>query len=200
MLRPALGKQLALLLTRRTSGAAARQAAGHAADRDAALHYAASLLTNARAEIDRADAKASILLAASGVGAGAVLAGLIAGTWTPLRLQPAAQWLWWAGAAGAAAGICCLAWVVYPREPRRETQPPWAVGFHGDVLAFRTTPQLMTALSRSAEASLEQVADQLRQVSRIVHVKYRLIRWGMWMLFLAIATASAAVVIDLVAR
>ncbi len=34
---------------------------------EATLLYATSLLTNAREEIDRADAKASILLAASGV-------------------------------------------------------------------------------------------------------------------------------------
>ena len=39
--------------------------------------YATSLLSSARGEIDRADSKASILLAASGVAAGALLAGLM---------------------------------------------------------------------------------------------------------------------------
>jgi Family of unknown function (DUF5706) len=167
---------------------------------DATLLYAASLLSSAKEEIDRADAKASILLAASGVATGALLAGLIAGTWTPLKLQVAIQSLWWLGAAEAAIGVCCLAWVVYPREPERNAEISWAVGYYGDVLAFRTTPELVAALNRSAETNIERIADQLRQVSRIVKYKYRLIRWGMRMLFLAIATTSIAVLINLVPR
>jgi hypothetical protein len=164
---------------------------------DATLLYATSLLSNAREEIGRADAKASILLAASGVVTGALLAGLIAGTWTPLRMHVAAQWLWWLGTGEAAVGIWCLAWAVYPRNPRRDSGHPWAVGYYGDVVGFHTTAQLVTALHLSAETNTERVADQLRHVSRIVSRKYRLIRWGMRMLFMGVLTISVAVVVNL---
>jgi hypothetical protein len=88
MLGSTFARQISLLFTRRDS--CTMRVADHSAE-DATLLYATSLLSHAREEIDRADAKASILLAASGVGTGALLAGLIAGTWTPLKLQTATQ-------------------------------------------------------------------------------------------------------------
>jgi Family of unknown function (DUF5706) len=163
---------------------------------DATLLYATSLLSNARGEIDRADAKASILLAASGVAAGALLAGLIAGTWTPLKLQVGIQWAWWTGVVEAAIGIGCLALAVYPREYKDDSGIPWAVQYYGDVLAYPTTTRLVAALNRSAETNVERIADQLRHVSWIVHYKYRLIRWGMRILFLATTTIVAAMAIN----
>ena len=59
--------------------------AGKCKPDEAILLYTTSLLSSAREEIDRADSKASILLAASGVATGALLAGLMAGNWTPLE-------------------------------------------------------------------------------------------------------------------
>jgi len=165
---------------------------------EAILLYAASLLSGAREEIDRADAKASILLAASGVAAGALVAGLTAGTWTPLKLQVATQWIWWLGVAESAVGIGCLALAVYPRERKNDSGVPRTVLYYGDVLAYRTTAQLVTALNRSAETKIERIADQLRHVSWIVDHKYRLIRWGMRALFLAAVTIAAALVINLI--
>ena len=179
---------------------AAKEAAGaHGSSRDEAmLLYATSLLSGVREEIDRADAKASILLAASGVAAGALVAGLTAGTWTPLRLQTAIQWVWWLGVAESAIGIGCLALAVYPRERENDSGAPPAVLYYGDVLAYRTTAHLVAALNRSAETTIERTADQLRQVSWIVDQKYRLIRWGMRGLFLAAVTIAAALVINLI--
>jgi Pycsar effector protein len=162
------------------------------------LLYANLLLGSAKEEIDRADAKASILLAASGVAAGALLAGLIAGSWSPLRLQAAIQWAWWLGVAESATAIWCLALAVYPREQKNDSGFSWAVAYYGDVLAYRTTAQLVTALNRSAETNIERIADQLRHVSWIVDHKYRLIRWGMRLLFLAVATISAAMMVNLI--
>jgi Family of unknown function (DUF5706) len=164
---------------------------------DATLLYATSLLSGVREEIGRADAKASILLAASGVAAGALVAGLIAGAWTPLKLQAAIQWVWWLGVVESAIGICCLALAVYPREEKNDSGATWTVTYYGDVLAYRTTAQLVAALNRSAGTNLDRIADQLRHVSWIVNHKYRLIRWGIRLLFLAVATISAAMVINL---
>jgi Family of unknown function (DUF5706) len=164
---------------------------------EATLRYATSLLGNARDEIDRADAKASILLAASGVVAGALLAGLIAGSWTPLKLQAAVQWAWWLGLVESAIGIWCLALAVYPRERKNDSEIPGTVAYYRDVLAYPTTIQLVAALNRSAETSIDRIADQLRNVSWIVSFKYRLIRWGMRGLFLSAVTITATMVIDL---
>ena len=164
---------------------------------EATLLYATSLLINAREEIDRADAKASILLAASAVVASALLAGLIAGSWTPLKLQAMVQWAWWLGLVESAIGIWCLAMAVYPRERKHASGIPGTVAYYGDVVAYPTTAQLVAALNRSAETNIERIADQLRQVSWIVSHKYRLLRWGMRGLFLAAATITAAMVINL---
>jgi MFS family permease len=164
---------------------------------EAALLYATSLLDNAREEIDRADAKASILLAASGVVVGALLAGLIAGSWTPLKLQAAVQWAWWLGLVESAIGIWCLALAVYPRERKDDSEIPGTVAYYRDVLAYSTNIQLVAALNRSAETNIDRIADQLRNVSWIVSSKYKLIRWGMRGLFLSAVTITATMVINL---
>lgn len=164
---------------------------------EATLQYATSLLSNAKEEIDRADAKASILLAASGVVAGALLAGLIAGSWTPLKLQAAVQWACWLGLVESATGIWCLALAVYPRERKSDSETPGTIAYYRDVLAYPTTVQLVVALNRSAETNIDQIADQIRNVSWIVSHKYRLIRWGMRGLFLAAVTIAATMVTNL---
>jgi Family of unknown function (DUF5706) len=137
------------------------------------------------------------LLAASGVATGALLAGLMAGNWTPLELQVTIQWAWWLGVAEAAIGTFLLALAVYPREQINDSGIPWAVVFYGDVLSYRSTTQLMGALERSAETTIERIADQLRRVSAIVDRKYRLVRRGMLILFLSATTISAAIMINL---
>jgi pycsar effector protein len=164
---------------------------------EATLIYATSLLSNAREEIGRADAKASILLATSGVAAGALLAGLVAGSWSPLQLQAAIQWVWWLGIVESAIGICCLALAVYPRERKSGTGISGFVVYYGDVVTYSTTAELVTALNRSAETNIERVADQLRHICWIANQKYTLLRWGMIGLFLATPTIAAAVLINL---
>jgi Family of unknown function (DUF5706) len=194
MIRSKFAKKLVFPVMKKFDSAI--DANGSSADQ-ATLLYAASLLGNAREEISRADAKASILLAASGVAAGALLAGLIAGSWTPAELRPAIQWAWWLGVAESAIGICCLAWAVYPRERKNDSGLPWTVVYYGDVVAYPTTADLVAALNRSAETNIERIADQLRHVSWIVCHKYRLLRWGMRGLFLAAVTITAAMMINL---
>jgi MFS family permease len=194
MIRAKFMKKLGSLVTKEVNSAIG--VSSRSPD-EATLLYATSLLGNAREEIERADAKASILLAASGVVAGALLAGLIAGSWTPLELQAAVRWAWWLGLAESAIAIWCLALAVYPRERKNESEIPGTVAYYGDVLAYPTTIQLVAALNRSAETNLDRIADQLRNVSLIVSHKYRLIRWGMRGLFLSAVTITAAMVINL---
>lgn len=166
----------------------------------ATLLYAMSTLEAVRKEIDRADAKASILLATSGVGIGALLAGLLAGTWTPAKLPMIAQILWWPGIVAATSGIACLSWAVYPRRHRRDSEVIQAVAYYADVISFRSLPELVAGLAKSAEISVELVADQIRQVSRIVNHKYQLIRCGMQLLYMATAAISASLCIYIASR
>jgi hypothetical protein len=194
MTRSKFAKKLGFLVMKEVDNAVGLH--GRSSD-EATLMYATSLLSNAREEIDRADAKASILLAASGVAIGALLAGLIAGSWSPLKLQAAIQWAWWLGMAESAIGIWCLALAIYPRERKNDTATPSIVVYYGDVLTYSTTAGLVAALNRSAETNIERVADQLRNICWIANKKYRLLRWGMQGLFLATATIAAAVLVNL---
>ena len=49
--------------------------------------YREALLTETREELQKADSKASILLAASGIAAGALLSATLSGQWTPNKLH-----------------------------------------------------------------------------------------------------------------
>ena len=59
---------------------------GHDENDDAVTTYTAAVLADAREELDRADRKAQILFASAGVAIGALLAGLLAGNWSPFEL------------------------------------------------------------------------------------------------------------------
>lgn len=180
---------MSLLISKRTAVVSGSE--------DTATLYAASLLAECREEVDRADKKASILLAATGVGIGALLAGLIAGKWSPFQLKDAIQWLWWTGVAATAGGLWYLACAVYPRTRRRGVDKPESVAYFGDVLAFPTTAELTSAIAHSSEVSLTRLADQVRQVSLIVDRKYAYIRRAMWLLFSAAICCALSVLINL---
>ncbi|MDT3396031.1 DUF5706 domain-containing protein [Streptomyces sp. B1866] len=168
----------------------------HGADR-AALEHAAALLAEAHAEVERADNKAQILLAAVGVAAGALAGGVFAGSWSPFSLGLAVQWLWWLGLAVGAVGTGLLAGAVYPRPLRRHGADPEAlVGYFGDALHFPSDEELADAVRRSAASRLELTVNQLRQVSTIVTVKYRAVARGMWCVAAALAGCGAAMLLD----
>lgn len=162
--------------------------------------YAATLLAEVREEVDRADGKAQTGLAAAGVAIGALLAGLTAGRWSPLKLSTSVQWLWWVGVAAAACGLWCLASAVYPRERSRESGNSGIVAYFGDAVRFESATQLAEALSLSATAGLVRLADQIRRVSMIVDRKYRLVCAGMWLMFAAAACCSASLIVDILLR
>src|ERR1035441_6347411 len=86
---------------------------------DPTASYLADLLADTREELTRADSKAALTLAATGVVIGALLAGLFGGKWTPFDLNSKIQWLWWLGVGSAALGVFSIAAAVYPRIRRR---------------------------------------------------------------------------------
>ncbi|GAA1007297.1 hypothetical protein Aple_017810 [Acrocarpospora pleiomorpha] len=164
------------------------------AEQDACA-YGAQLLTEAREELNRADSKAQVLLGIVGIGLGAVTGGLLAGSWAPTRLADAIEWLWWLGSAGALASVIALASAVYPRLDRRKHNA--ALMYFADVLRFDSPQAVSNALLRSSTLDLERIADQLQRVSKIISWKYRLIRWGFWLLLSAMASTVGAAVINL---
>lgn len=142
---------------------------------DAAAHYAAVLLTEAREELNRADAKASFAFAGVSIGLSAVVAGMIGGDWHPSDLTPeCAQVAWWAGALGGIAAVVFLAAAVYPRTVHSH-KAGTAIRFFGHAAEMKSVDALRAALER--DASLDARAfDQLWEVSRIVKKKYTHLR------------------------
>ncbi|WP_433514731.1 Pycsar system effector family protein [Nonomuraea sp. CA-143628] len=184
-------------MLRRVLGALARTTPDprQSAEADACA-YGAQLLSEAREELNKADTKAQVLLGIVGIGLGAVAGGLLAGSWSPFTLSNAVEWLWWAGAAAALAAVIVLASAVYPRLDRREQSS--GVMYFGDVARFASTAAVSSALMRSSTLDLERIADQLRRVSKIVGQKYRLIRWGFWLVLGGTTATVSAVLINLV--
>ncbi|WP_344920948.1 Pycsar system effector family protein [Streptosporangium oxazolinicum] len=155
------------------------------------------MFTEAREELNRADAKAQVLLGVVGIGLGAVAGGLLAGSWSPFELSNAVEWLWWAGILAALAALSCLIGAVYPRTGKTETNNPGYIGYYGDVLRFDSNEAAIAALSRSSVLDLERTTDQIRRLSRIIERKYRLIRWGFWLLLKAIVLTLGAILMNL---
>jgi hypothetical protein len=189
-------REFALL---RRRGRTERQKAEVIAD-DRARRYATALLTQAREELVRVDAKASIMLAAVGVALGVVLGDLVARGWSPFRLPVAAAVTWWAGVAAVIGGTLSLLAAVYPRN-RQQTasatgEPNGFVGYYADVAAYRSTADVINAIRRSAERDLELMAEQILQISRIADRKYRLLGWGVWLLIAGIACGGSALLIN----
>ncbi|GAA3826983.1 hypothetical protein GCM10022226_54810 [Sphaerisporangium flaviroseum] len=164
----------------------------------AARAYALRLLAETREEVNKADAKAQVLLGVAGVGLGAVVGGLIAGGWSPFRLANSVEWLWWAGTVTALGALACLAGAVYPRTGISHVKDPRIVAYYGDVMRFESVHTLANALVAASAPDLRRIADQVLRVSGIVDRKYRLIRWGFWLLSAAVLSTIASVVLDLI--
>ena len=80
-----------------------------------ATAYTEQVLIWGREELNRADTKASILLAGSVAVIAAVIAGVVAGGWSPTKLTEWREPLWWAGTATAGVAVLLFASAIYPR-------------------------------------------------------------------------------------
>jgi MFS family permease len=164
---------------------------------DPATSYLADLLRDTREELARADSKAALLLAATGVVVGALLAGLLGGRWTPFSLDTRVEWIWWLGVACAAAGIFSISAAVYPRIHRPDVlHPPPTPSYFGDVVAYKDIQMFRQAVEQ-APSRQERLIDQTFTVSRIVQRKYVLLRRGLRFLLLAILACTVAVLINI---
>ena len=159
--------------------------------------YGARLLAESREELTRADGKAQVLLGIVGVGLGAVTGGLLAGSWSPFRLSNAVEWLWWTGIAAAVTAMVLIAAAVYPRSSGRRPMNGDQISYFADLSGFASGRAVTEGLRRSAAHDLERMGDQLHRISRIVETKYRLIRWGFWLMLAALVATVGSVLVNL---
>lgn len=133
----------------------------------------AELLKRTSAEAERADTKASILLAGTLAVVGGVSAMLSGARWNPL-VQPG--WLqtgWWAAVIAALWAVVALCLAVYPRGHRPDAART-VIGYFGDIVRYDSPAALAAALRDSPDE--EATIDQVWQISVLVDAKYRLVR------------------------
>lgn len=150
------------------------------------------LLRDAREELTRADAKAAILVSASGIAITAMLSAFLADDWNPSSLDNRLEWLWWLGSILSVAGLLLLGRAVYPRTQRQAPRTTSAATYYEDV-AKLTRVELDSLLANTSHE--DYAHDQLLQISKIVSKKYRDLRIGMRCLAVAVlilATTSVA--------
>ncbi|GAB1819556.1 Pycsar system effector family protein [Herbidospora sp. RD11066] len=160
---------------------------------DPATDHALRLLTETREEAGRADLKASILLAASGVAISALLGALIAGSWTPSRLDGVA-FLWWLVGLLGATSVATFVAAIYPRELR--SRDPDGIAFFGDAAALGSVERISVAVEIAARNHLALLSDQILVMARIVTLKYRLIKVGIWLLACATLCWAATAIVS----
>lgn len=132
-----------------------------------------AMLAEARTEVSYADHKASMVLAALGIGFGAVLGGLLAGDWKPSN-QGGGEWAWWLGATLAVGAITASAAAVWPRW--RLGQQEEGVYYWGQVARLKSYDEMCERLNEKEEHAGDRTRHQLWELSRIVATKYRFLR------------------------
>jgi hypothetical protein len=161
--------------------------------------YRQSLLRETRDELARADAKASILLAASGIAFAALLSAGSTSSWYPDKLShQGARVLAWIAVALVLLGIGVVGAAVKPRlraNPSEQSKPYyfgdveaywprwWQLGHRGSLRQKGRDDfaKALQALSSSAPEQSERLDEQIWTLSHIAYRKYRLVSIGMWL-------------------
>jgi hypothetical protein len=152
---------------------------GMTAPHDPALRAGAELLADLRAEISRADAKATVLVGALGISAGLLAALLTSRDWSPGMLPGPAAVLWWAGAAGLVVALCALVLAVMPRYGRVHWTPGRPLTYFGDVRQAARAGRLAEALTDTGRDPVCGVLLALAETSAIAARKHSWIRTGL---------------------
>lgn len=161
---------------------------------DPAAALTRQLLAETREELNRADAKAAMLFAIFGIAFGAVLAGVIAGDWSPRDLPASAEVVWWLGAAAAVAALVALSAAVWPRL--NSDHALGRVTYCSHVAGYRTREALREAIERQASEDGDRPLEQLQALSGIVMTKYQLVRSGLVLYGIAAAACTVAVLVS----
>lgn len=159
--------------------------------------YLDVLLEEAREEVGYADHKASLILAALGIGFSVVLGGLFASDWDPTKLSGFVETLWWVATGVAVYAVFAAASAVWPRlgdSSRRDELYYW-----GQVAQYDTADAFAKAVDGLSPDPEKRTADQVWQLSGIVKTKYDWIRHAMAAAGLSMALLLIVGLIELVA-
>jgi hypothetical protein len=180
---------------------------------EAGLKYREALLRETREELQKADAKASILLAATGIAFSTLLTALGAGTWSPNKMQHEdARLLIWVSIFLGVLGIVLLGSAVKPRL-RAKAMGPEKLHYFGNVRSYWPSAWFIrnrksryhecrdafdVALRRAAteENYLSRLNDQIWFLGRTAFRKYRLITFSLWTFALAIGLAIIGLLLE----
>lgn len=130
------------------------------------------LLAEARVEVGFADQKASLILAAVGVGFGALAAALLARDWKPSELSGCGEVIWWVGATLALASVFAAGFSVWPRFSAKDVDE--GIYYWGHVAHYRSLATFTKAFNDSKPKREDRTLHQLWHLSRIVKKKH----WG----------------------
>ncbi|GLV85053.1 hypothetical protein Slala03_47420 [Streptomyces lavendulae subsp. lavendulae] len=138
------------------------------------------LLVELRREAARADTKGSVLVAAQGMAAAALVGVLAARGWHPSDLSAVGQVMWWAGAACFLVSLASLLMAVVPRYRTVDWRPGVPLTHFADIrgAARRGQAVLEEALRETDRAPRAAVLASLTENSRIVSIKYGWLRAG----------------------
>lgn len=135
------------------------------------------MLAEARDDVLKADAKASMVLAALGIGVGAVLGGILAGEWAPGDLSHDSEVFWWIASALVALAIGAAGLAVWPRYNASDGSA--GIYYWAHIASFDSLSALSAALDADDSSDGDRTRNQMYSLSRIVRKKYRLIRASM---------------------
>ncbi len=160
--------------------------------KEARGELAEALLREAREELERIDLKASILLSVCSLALAALVHAAAYLHWDPRELE-GFQWFLWAGMAFGGAALVALAAAVWPRLGHGEE----GITYFGHIAQFKGLKELSSALDQEVSTNpsrTDHAAKRLLALSRIVHDKYRYIRWGMVLFGLSALLCAVAAI------
>ncbi|MFI5620866.1 Pycsar system effector family protein [Streptomyces sp. NPDC051567] len=137
------------------------------------------LLAELRAEIARADSKASVLVGALGMTAGLVSALLAGQRWQPGLLSTAGTAVWYTGAGALVVALQSLLLAVLPRYRTDAWQSGTPLSYFGDIRSAYRQGRLAEALADTERDPGTSLVAALAENSRIAARKHQWIRTGL---------------------
>ncbi|MEU9142725.1 Pycsar system effector family protein [Streptomyces sp. NPDC048349] len=156
---------------------------------------ATRLLADLRAEIARADSKASVLVGALGMTAGVISALLAGKGWRPDSLSTPGTAVWWTGATALALALPALLLAVLPRYRATEWHPGTPLSYFGDIRSAVRQGRLAEALADTDRDPAASLMAALAENSRIAARKHQWIRTGLFAFCAAAVLLPAALLI-----
>jgi hypothetical protein len=134
----------------------------------------ADLLSEARTEVANADHKASVVLAALGIGFSAILGGVLASNWRPSDLSDNGQACWWFGTVCVSISMVCASLAVWPRTGEKSKIGP--IYYWGQVAQTKCIEELIKRFETDPPDRANRTMHQLFHISHLVQRKYLWIR------------------------